>query len=389
MAASRSRDSKYKSYDYLADEKYQKIRLSKQADRADPYVISLTSAQEERLNEIVSENPVVSLHDHLRILPENPQEIHDYYAAGRVSTGYEGLAQSPLDAVIGNQVLKGASWEETVCELGMRKCDAYHSGMLVPAAAVEDIFSAKQAGQTAWFPMLEHASCIGGELDKLDVLYGLGVRMMGLVFSESNMLGGGLGELRDGGLTFLGKGAVRRMNDIGMPIDLSHAGDLTTMDAIRESKYPVVIGHAGARGVWGTKRMKPDDVIKACADKGGLFGIEAAPHTTMSHSHPEHDIDAVMEHFEYVKDLVGIDHVTFGPDTMYGDHVGLHNQNADAYGEDNAGEKFVPGKYVKGCENPTEVWWNIPRWLISHNYSDEDIAKVIGGNTIRFLKNFM
>ena len=74
---------------------------------------------------------------------------------------------------------------------------------------------------------------------------------------------------------------------------------------------------------------------------------------------------------------------------MDGDHVGLHAQNADAYCDDNNDEKFVLSPYVKGCENPTEVWWNIPRWLIAHNYSDEDIAKVIGGNTINFLKNFM
>jgi len=105
----------------------------------------------------------------------------------------------------------------------------------------------------------------------------------------------------------------------------------------------------------------------------------------MSHSHPEHDLNAAMEHFEYVKDLVGIDHVTFGPDTMFGDHVGLHRLNVDAYGDD-GGEEFAESEYVSGCENPAEVWWNIPRWLIAHGYSDADIAKVIGGNTMRFLK---
>ena len=381
--------SGYTSFSYLKDGKYRKVKLSKQINRVNPYLVPLNPSQEERLNGIINGTLVVSLHDHLRILPEATEEIPNYYVTGRISTGYEGIAQSPLDAVIGNQVLKNTSWEDTICELGMRKCDAYHSGMLIPATSVEDILRAKKNGQTAWLPMLEHASCIGDELDKLEVLYGLGVRMMGLVFSDSNSLGGGLGELHDEGLTKLGEKAVRRMNEIGMPIDLSHAGDLTTMDVIKESKFPVVIGHAGARSIWGTKRMKPDDVIKACANRGGLFGIEAAPHTTMSHSHPEHDIEAVMEHFEYVKELVGINNVTFGPDTMYGDHVGLHSQNADAYCDDNNDEKFVLSQYVKGCENPTEVWWNIPRWLIAHNYSDEDIAKVIGGNTINFLKNFM
>jgi membrane dipeptidase len=209
--------------------------------------------------------------------------------------------------------------------------------------------------------------------------------MLGLVFSQSNAIGGGLSEKRDGGLTAFGHRVVARMNSLRLPIDLSHAVDDTTLDAIKASSQPVFIGHAGARAVWGTKRMKPDDVIKACADKGGVFGIEAAPHTTMSHSHPEHDIDAVMEHFEYVKDLVGIDFVSFGPDAMFGDHVGLHEANASAYGDDSSDETFERVPYVEGCENPAEAWWNIPRWLAAHGYGDADIAKVIGGNVLRAL----
>ena len=375
----------YKSFGYLGSARPSKIDLSKEHDRVPPWLVPLTEAQEAHLSRLLANHPVVSVHDHLRILPEKIAQLPDYYATKRICTGYEGIAASPLDAVIGNQALKGSSWDETIRELGMRSCDAMHSGLLVKATGVEDIFRAKREGKVAWFPMIEHAACIGDDLDKLDVLYGLGVRMLGLVFSQSNALGGGLCEKRDGGLTALGRRAVERMNALGLPIDLSHAGDLTTLEAIEASAQPVFIGHAGARAVWGTKRMKPDDVIKACADKGGLFGIEAAPHTTMSHSHPEHDIDAVMEHFEYVRDLVGIDHVAFGPDTMFGDHVGMHMLNADAYGDDSADEQFVLSEYVKGCENPSEVWWNIPRWLLAHGYSDEEIAKVIGGNAIRVL----
>lgn len=376
----------YHSYDYLGDKNILKFRLANQIGRVPEYLVPLTQIQEDRLDRIINNNPVVSLHDHFKILPENTDQVEDYYATGRICTGFEGVAASPLDAVIGNQSLKGTNWDEVVHELGMRSCDAMHSGLLFRADKVEDIYEAKRREKVAWFPMIEHASMIGDEIDRLDVLYGLGVKMMGLVFSESNSLGGGLIENCDGGLTFLGRKAVKRMNVLGMPIDLSHAGDRTSMEAIKESTKPVVISHAGARRLWRTKRMKPDDLIKACADKGGLFGIEAAPHTTMTHSHSEHNIEAVMEHFEYVKDLIGIDFVTFGPDTMYGDHVGLHRQTADSYGSDNVDETFTMVDYVKGFENPTEAWWNIPRWLIAHNYSDENIAKVIGGNTIRFLK---
>src|SRR5262249_16103574 len=157
-----------------------------------------------------------------------------------------------------------------------------------------------------------------------DILYGLGVRMMGIVYSESNGLGSGLRERRDGGLTVFGRQAVKRMNQLGMAIDLSHAGAHTALDTIAASKKPLFISHGGARALRESTRLKADDVIRACADQGGVIGIEAAPHTTLSHKHRRHSIESVMEHVAYCIDLVGIDHVTLGPDTLFGDHVALH-----------------------------------------------------------------
>ena len=120
--------------------------------------------------------------------------------------------------------------------------------------------------------------------------------------------------------------------------------------------------------------------------------MEAAPHTTLTEKNPDHDIEGFMEHFEYIKDLVGIDHVAFGPDTLYGDHVGLHHVYAAALSIDETHEggeddspQFEEVPYVKGVENPTEASHNILRWLVKHGYSDGDIAKVLGGNILRVL----
>jgi membrane dipeptidase len=96
-----------------------------------------------------------------------------------------------------------------------------------------------------------------------------------------------------------------------------------------------------------------------------------------------------MDHFEYCADLVGIDHVTFGPDTLFGDHVGLH----DVFRSFLSGKAAKTGQvsyekveYVKGVENPAEGFPNFVRWLVKHGYSDEDIQKVIGGNALRVLR---
>jgi membrane dipeptidase len=110
-----------------------------------------------------------------------------------------------------------------------------------------------------------------------------------------------------------------------------------------------------------------------------------------------------MEHFEYIKDLCGIDHVTFGPDTVYGDHVGLHRVYSAALsikesrsGGGGAGEgggagtanpPFEEVEYVAGLENPTEGSANLVRWLVKHGYSDAGIAKVMGGNVLRVLND--
>src|SRR3546814_3099515 len=71
--------------------------------------------------------------------------------------------------------------------------------------------------------------------------------------------------------------------------------------------------------------MKTDETIIECARRGGVIGIEAAPPTTLSPQHPKHSLESVMDHFQYCVDLVGIEHVSFGPDTLFGDHVGLHH----------------------------------------------------------------
>ena len=241
---------------------------------------------------------------------------------------------------------------------------------------------------------------IENELDRIELLYGFGVRALGIAYSEANALGSGLKEPRDGGLTVFGRRAVERMNKVGMLIDCSHCGDRTTLDTIEWSEKPIILSHIGARALWDSNRLAPDEVLTACARKGGLIGIEAAPHTTVTQAHPRHGIESFMEHFEYIKGLVGIDHVGFGPDAVYGDHVGLHDlysanlsiqdsrkraAAAPGGGEDGPGHgvqiERVP--YVEGLENPTEGSHNIVRWLVAHGYSDVDIAKVMGGNAIR------
>lgn len=94
-----------------------------------------------------------------------------------------------------------------------------------------------------------------------------------------------------------------------------------------------------------------------------------------------------MDHLMYCIDLVGIDHVAFGPDTLYGDHVELHTVFSGLLGTafKNA-PPFEKVKYVDGLENPTENFWNISGWLVKNGFSDKDIIAILGGNIMRSLE---
>jgi membrane dipeptidase len=387
----------YRSFDYLeAGRDYRPFTLAAEIGRVEPYVVPVSEDQERRAQGVLAESLVISLHDHPFVTPEDAAEIFEYNRQGRQWTGYEGLSVSGLDVIFdnfmdGTAVITsnaGWKWGDIIHDIGIRYSDLAHQTLVFRAETVDDLLRAKREGTIALVPSLEAATPIENEIDRLDVLYGLGIRCIGIAYSEANSLGSGLRESRDAGLTQFGRQAVRRMNQLGMAIDVSHSGDQTALDTIELSEAPIFITHVGARALWNTSRMKPDEVLRACAEKGGVIGIEAAPHTTLTESHPQHSIESYMEHFEYVANLVGIDHVAFGPDTMFGDHVGIHHAFAAqlSISSSHSGPQFTEVEYVRGVENPAEVFPNVARWLVGHGYSNGDIEKVLGLNILRVLR---
>ena len=387
----------YTSYSYLeAGADYRPFRLAREIGRVPPYTaIDLDSAHTERVRRLLADGIAISLHDHPTVFPQDMTETVEYNRTGRQHTGYAGLARSGLTAVFDNFMdgtccvtsQMGWKWTDVIADIGTRLSDVDHQHYLVVARRPADIYDAHEAGRMALVVATEAATMIENEVDRIDVLYGFGVRQMGIAYSEANALGSGLKERHDGGLTYFGERAVTRMNKLGIAIDVSHSGDRTSLEVIAASAKPVFVTHAGARAVWPTARMKPDDVIRALAERGGVIGIEAAPHTTLSPDHIKHSLDSVMDHFTYCVQLVGIDHVAFGPDTLFGDHVGLHDAFAAhlSIAQVHGDVEHPRVEYVDGLENPAECFWNITAWLVTHGYSDDEITKVLGGNILRVL----
>ncbi len=390
----------YTSWSYLEpDVDYYRYALERQVDRVPPYDFGLTKAQEERVQEIIEKNIVISLHEHLNVFPAEslPPRVRR-----RSFVGYEGMTHSGCDAIFDNCVC--STFEQVIEFLGMRQCDYAHQDFVIPALKVDDITNAFKEGKVAVIQTIEQASAIDRDVDKVDLLFGLGIRSMGIVYSESNTLGSGLSELGDGGLTDVGYDAVKRMNKTGIVIDVSHAGDRTAMEAVEASDKPLCVSHVGSRTLTNNARMLPDEVLKACAEKDGVVGLEVAGFAPRTKKHPEASIECLLEHMEYLIDILGVDHVGAGPDTLWGDHAGLYRGGPKGTVVESKGTGHIPRvrpsempeifdsgemvrdlDYVKGLESPSD-FTNIARGLVRDGYSDTEVAKVMGLNGLRVIK---
>src|SRR6266700_200705 len=363
----------YAAYSYLvAGEDFRQFELAPEFGRVPGYRAGLTADQEQRARRLLADSLVISLHDHPVRFPLRMEETPEYNRTGRQHAAYAGLAASGMTVVFDNMMDGTACvtgnapwrWDDVVTDLGMRQADLAHQRQVMAVRTVADIDQAHRDRRVGLVFGLEAATPIEDELDRLDVLYGLGLRQIGIAYSDGNALGSGLA------------------------IDLSHSSDRTALDVCRHSDKPVFLTHAGARAVWNTSRMKPDHVLRAVAETGGVIGMSAAPHTTLSAAHPRHSIESVMDHFSYCVDLVGIEHVAFGPDTLYGDHVMLHTIFARLLSLGaTRGPDFEPVGYVDGLENPTENFANVIGWLVKHGYDDASVEAVVGGNVYRALQD--
>lgn len=407
---SNKRFSGYKPYSYLEagiDYKVFEFR--------DPlawsWLYPLSESEEEKVQEIFEKQILIDLHVHPNLGPDDISQELDFQREGRNFIAYGALAQSHLDGVIDwlgtchVTTKRGWKWSELIDTLGMELCDIEHQNLVFQCKKADDIVDAHKTGRIAWIPGIESATHIENEVDRLDILYGLGIRSVGICFSESNQLGSGKTEMRDAGLTDFGYDCVVRMNKIGILIDVSHSSDLTAMDVIELSKDPVLASHAGTRTLTPTSRMFPDEVLKALAEKGGVLGIEAPPNSTVTARNPVHNLESFMEHIEYCIKLIGIDHVAVGSDSYYFDHVGEYleyqktrktggfgyadrpNQRVNRLPDTSMDSESLKGlKYVKGLENPTESTQNVARWLIHHGYSEQETAKVVGLNALQLFR---
>jgi len=221
--------------------------------------------------------------------------------------------------------------------------------------------------------------------DDVDYFYGLGQRVSQLTYNARTLIGSGSTERRDDGLSDFGLSIVERMNKVGMAVDVSHCGDKTTLDAFEVSKKPVLITHSNCRALNPNHpRCKTDEAIKALAAKGGVMGITEV-RMFVSPKEPT-GVDAMLDHFDYVAKLVGVEHVGVGSDI---DLLGYDALSPEETKQLRSGYKSSYGFRDKNDidgYNFAKRPFDLAEGLIHRKYSDANIEAILGGNFRRVLK---
>jgi microsomal dipeptidase-like Zn-dependent dipeptidase len=200
---------------------------------------------------------------------------------------------------------------------------------------------------------IEGLQNLEGKIANLDRLHAAGFRMAGLAHFFDNEVAGSMHGMAKAGLTPLGRAVVRRMEALGMVVDVAHASHATVAEVIAMARRPIVSSHGGVQATCKVNRNLTDDEIRGIAKTGGVIGIgywDAAICSTR----PEAAAAAIA----HVRDVVGIDHVGLGSD--------------------------FDGAVTTGFDSSQIV--AVTQALIDRGFSDADIGKVMGGNVLRVLR---
>ena len=229
------------------------------------------------------------------------------------------------------------------------------------ARNANDVIALKRDGKKVFLIGIENGYALGKDISLVETYHKKGVTYITLCHSKNNDICDSSSDkagAKWNGLSSFGKEVVTEMNRLGVLIDLSHASDATFWDVLNLSEVPVFASHSSSRAMYNCDRNLSDEQLKALAETGGV--AQACLVDEFLTANPkEASLNHFMEHLLHMIEVAGIDHVGIGSD-------------------------FDGGAGVKGCNGDNDMIQITVR-LIERGYSDEDIAKIWGGNFLRVL----
>lgn len=235
----------------------------------------------------------------------------------------------------------------------------YNTVLIKSLDDIKKIFDYKKVGILL---SVENGKAINDNLDNIDVLYDIGVRMMGITWNDDNLLGCGALTKKDLGLTDFGKKYIKKLDDKKIIIDVSHCSNKTFWDVCDETDNVIVASHSCCKSICNHCRNLDDNQIKEIAKRDGIIGIcLSAP---FLNENEVANVDDIVNHIKYIIDLVGADYVGLGSDF----------------------DGVIKEHKLQDVKNINDIYI-IENKLKMIGYNKKIIKKIMGENWLRVIKN--
>lgn len=309
--------------------------------------------------------------------------IRTYYLENWKKAGINLIMSS---VYVPNHILRAkgtvGAWENAMQQIEVLKRDCKSLKNVMIVTSVKELQQVLDENKIGILIYMEGLCCIGTDLEKLEQLHALGVRGAALTWSRENALAMGCCKASEhrqmpGGLSELGRAAVRKIEELSWFLDVSHLNDDGFEDVAMFAGRPFLATHSCARAVYDNYRNLTDEQMRALTEKGGVMGLNGCRLITGSQS--GNHLEMLCLHAEYEVRKIGAKHVGFGFDLC------------DSY---DRAEYALRKKSDESAKPPKEAdclldHGQIPlvtAALIARGMREEDVIGIIGKNFINFLK---
>lgn len=312
---------------------------------------------------------VLTLDTHCDTPMKFDQQIRFDSRDPRILVDLHKMTEGRLDATIMVAYLRQQERDKASLDAAFAKADhllteieamVTHSAHSVGIAYTpDDLYRLKREGRRALMLGIENGYAIGDDIKRIEHFRRRGVVYMTLCHNGDNDLcDSARGNTEHGGLSGMGREAIREMNRVGMMVDLSHAAESSFYQAIEVSRTPIVCSHSSARALCDHPRNLTDDQLRALAASGGV--VQTCLYDGFLRKEGGATVDDAVRHICHMVSIAGIDHVGIGTD-------------------------FDGDGGIIGCADASEVI-NLTRRLLSEGFSEEDVAKLWGENFLRVMR---
>jgi len=315
-----------------------------------------------------------------------------------VPVALQALRDSGLSGLMAAPAPQGRFWyTDAAFEKNKRDLQAWrdkvlrHTDTMLLVRGHADLERARRERKVGVVFTFQGAEPLGEDADRIALFREMGLRVLQLTHNRRNLVGDGCEEPGNAGLSKFGHQVVERLNAERMVIDLAHGSQRTIREAILASKAPVLIGHTGCRSLVDVPRLVHDEELRLMADRGGVAGIIFWPYLREQGQQMAAD---VIRHIEHAVKVCGEDHVGIGTDInvtpveITPEYVARNTEQVKSMIDDGIFEPgrdpdlllFVPDLNVA---NRFEV---LAGMLSARGHSDARIAKILGGNFARVMR---